>query len=394
MSKINDEDLKLYESNDNFIKYDNRKALFNTKIASSIRHNEEIVDVLGVLKGRDEEHNAYIVRFNDDTIEDNIMNIELKFDYIRDKAQEETRRTLSKMMKQYDLSDKEAEELMNATLNYDYEVNDGTVFTTVESIERLFTEEDSQERINPTAKQLKAMANYIKNTEEYYMPFGYGDYTEKVINLILSRDDNDITRLEILNEIKEMTNHNIMSYSKDYTFGEAKPGFENEFARENKKLILIEEMIREAKEKNTEKEDKQIVENKVKFYTEDEIKEIIKSKAELYFIDDGIDEAIIKFEDIPDAIVNINMQNGMRDLTFYKTDNLINGPDIKTMGIYLDKINPDLRARIIDRLVQLQTGKIEPKEYKLIDENLYNDIKIKMEQENKQKKKSKRKEAR
>ena len=134
--------------------------------------------------------------------------------------------------------------------------------------------------------------------------------------------------------------------------------------------------------------------SELKFYTEEEIREIIKSKAELYFIDDGIDEAIIKLENIPDAIVDINMRIGMTDLTFYKTDNLINGPDIKTMGIYLDKIKPDIRARIIDRLVQLQTGEIEPKEYKLIDEDLYNDIRIKLEQEEKQKKKIKNKGAR
>lgn len=392
MSKINEDDLKIIETDRDFIKYENEKALFNTKIASSMRHNEEIVEVIGVLKGRDEDHDSYIVRFNDDTIENNIMNVELKFDYVRDKVQEETRRTLSKIMKLYDLSDKEAEELLNATYNYDYEANEGTVFTTVESIERLFTEEDSEERINPTAKQLKAMAEYIKETEQYYMLFGYHDYTEKVIDLILSRDDNNITKLEFLNEIKEMINHNIMAYSKDYTFGEAKAGFEKEFARENQKLILIEEMIREAKEAVVEKEN--IEDRKTPFYTEDEIRKIIKTKEELYFINDGVDENIIRFEDIPDAIVNINMQSGMKDLTFYKVDNLIGSPDIKTMGMYLDKINPDLRSKIIDRLVKLQTGEIEPKEYKFIDEDLYNDVKIKLEQEQNQKKKTKNKEAR
>lgn len=391
MSKINENDLKIIETDSNFIKYENEKALFNTKIASSMRHNEEIVEVIGVIKGRDEVHDSYIVRFNDDTIESNIMNVELEFDYIRDKVQEETRRTLSKIMKLYDLSDREAEELLNATYNYDYEANEGTVFTTVESIERLFTEEDSEERINPTAKQLKAMAKYIQETEQYYMLFGYHDYTEKVIDLILSREDNDITKLEFLNEIKEMINHNIMVYSKNYTFSEAKPGFEKEFARENKKLILVEEMIREAKE---EPEKQKTEGSEIVFCAEDEIREIIKSKVELYFIDDGIDEAIIKFEDIPDAIVNINMQSGMKDLTFHKIDNLVGSPDITTMGIYLDKINPDLRTRMIDRLVKLQTGEIEPKKYKLINEDLYNDVKIKLEQEEKQKKKTKNKEAR
>lgn len=256
MSKINEDDLKLIETASNFIKYENEKALFNTKIASDMRHNQEIVEVIGLLKGRDEDHDSYIVRFNDDTIEKNIMSVELEFDYVRDKVQEETRKTLSKIMKLYDLSDKEAEELLNATYNYDYEANEGTVFTTVESIERLFTEEDSEERINPTVKQLKAMAKYIQETEQYYILYGYHDYTEKVIDSILNRDDNDITRLEFLNEIKEMINHNIVAYSKNYRLNEAKPGFEKEFARENKKLILVEEMISETKEEKQKQKQK------------------------------------------------------------------------------------------------------------------------------------------
>lgn len=65
----------------------------------------------------------------------------------------------------------------------------------------------------------------------------------------LSKDENDITRLEFMNEIKEMINHNIMCYSSNNLFSEAKKGFEKEFIRENKKLILIEQMIKEEKKK-------------------------------------------------------------------------------------------------------------------------------------------------
>ena len=54
------------------------------------------------------------------------------------------------------------------------------------------------------------------------------------------------------------------------------------------------------------------------FYSEDEIRNLIKSKAELYYVDDGIDEAIIKFEDIPDFIVEYNRKIGMRDLKFFR----------------------------------------------------------------------------
>ena len=238
MNLLNEEDLKIIETDDKFIKYKNKKAKFNTKIASDMKHNGEVVDVIGVIKGRDEEHDSYIVKFNDDTIEKNVMYFELQFDYVKDPVQEDMRRKLSRIMKVYDLNDKEIEELQIAVMNYDYEANEGVVFTRVESIEKLFTDEDSQERINLSIKQLKAMAEYIRHTEKYYMLYGYEEYTEKVIDLILSRDESEITRLEFLNEIKDMINHNIMCYSSNYSLGQVKEGFEKEFDRENKKLIL------------------------------------------------------------------------------------------------------------------------------------------------------------
>ena len=86
------------------------------------------------IKGRNPEHDSYIVRFNDGTIEENVMNCELTFDYHRDKASIETRKELSRIMKLYELSDKEAEELLTASYNYDYEMNEGVVLTNLESI--------------------------------------------------------------------------------------------------------------------------------------------------------------------------------------------------------------------------------------------------------------------
>lgn len=253
MNLLNEEDLKIIETDDNFIKYKNKKAKFNTKIASDMKHNGEVVDVIGVIKGRDEEHDSYIVKFNDDTIEKNVMYFELQFDYVKDPVQEDMRRKLSRIMKVYDLNDKEIEELQIAVMNYDYEANEGVVFTRVESIEKLFTDEDSQERINPSIKQLKAMAEYIRHTEKYYMLYGYEEYTEKVIDLILSRDESEITRLEFLNEIKDMINHNIMCYSSNYSLEQAKEGFEKEFDRENKKLILVDQMLKEEKQREKKK---------------------------------------------------------------------------------------------------------------------------------------------
>ena len=250
MGLIDENDLKDYEKfNSNYEKYNNKQARFNTKIASETRHNGEVVDVLGFIKGKDIYDDRYIVRFNDGTINNNIMTNELEFDFIRDPVQEDMRRELSKIIKSYELNDKEVEELQMTVINYDYEANEGTVFTRVESVERLFTDEDSKEIINPSIKQLKAMAEYIRYTEKYYMLYGYQEYTEKVIDLILSKDENGISKIDLLNEMKDMINHNIMCYSSNYSLGKAKQGFEKDYERENKKLILIEQMIKDEKQK-------------------------------------------------------------------------------------------------------------------------------------------------
>ena len=133
----------------------------------------------------------------------------------------------------------------------------------------------------------------------------------------------------------------------------------------------------------------------LRFYTEEEIKELIKSKEELYYVDDGVDEAIIKFEDIPDFIVDYNRNFDMRNLKFYRVGKDVYEPDITTMGEYLDRINPDLRERMIDRLIALQTNEAEIKEYKIADEDVFANVENKIEQEEiKKQKKNKNREAR
>ena len=133
----------------------------------------------------------------------------------------------------------------------------------------------------------------------------------------------------------------------------------------------------------------------VRFYDEDEIRDLIKSNAELFYVDDGVDEAIIKFEDIPDFIVDYNRNFEMRNLKFFKVGKGVYEPDITTMGEYLDKINPDLRERMIDRLIALQTNESEIKKYKIIDEDVYANVEIKLAQEEmKKQKKIKNREAR
>ncbi|HIS11606.1 MAG TPA: hypothetical protein IAB40_00680 [Candidatus Onthocola stercoravium] len=82
MSRIKESELYIYtEDNENFESYDNQMALFKTKIVSDMKHNGEIVEVIGLLKGKDIYNDRYIVRFKDGSIDNNIMSVELDFDY-------------------------------------------------------------------------------------------------------------------------------------------------------------------------------------------------------------------------------------------------------------------------------------------------------------------------
>ena len=124
----------------------------------------------------------------------------------------------------------------------------------------------------------------------------------------------------------------------------------------------------------------------VMFYTEDEIKELIETNEELYYVDDGVDEAIIRFEDIPDFIVDYNRNLEVRDLKFYRVGKDVYEPDITTYGEFLNTIKEDLRERMIDRLIALQTNEASIKKYKIIDEDLYSKVESKLEEEKEQKK--------
>jgi hypothetical protein len=105
-----------------------------------------------------------------------------------------------------------------------------------------------------------------------------------------------------------------------------------------------------------------------KFYEIEEIKKILKDKEKLLYVDDGYDGVVIKYEDLPDVIVDINNKNGMIDLKIYDYQNISMTPIATTMGIFLNKCNPNLREKIIGRLIKLQQGEIDVKDYKMIDE--------------------------
>lgn len=83
----------------------------------------------------------------------------------------------------------------------------------------------------------------------------------------------------------------------------------------------------------------------------------------------GIAETIGKYEDIPDIIVDLFLNFDVSNLKIYDFTGGINTPLLSTNGYFLDKCEPDVRRDIIERLIKLQTGEEEIKDYKLIDEN-------------------------
>ena len=118
-------------------------------------------------------------------------------------------------------------------------------------------------------------------------------------------------------------------------------------------------------------------------YNEDEIKQLLNDKVKMVYIDNGSEEFVARYEDLPDIIVDVNEKLGhTENLKVYDFDNLIlDEPILTTIGYFLDKCDPNVRADIIDRLIGLQQGEIEIKDYKVIDEDVLDDVRIAMEQE-------------
>ena len=121
-------------------------------------------------------------------------------------------------------------------------------------------------------------------------------------------------------------------------------------------------------------------ENVIKYYEEMDIRKIIKSKESLYYVDDGMYEVIVREQDIPDYIVKANELAGeTENLKFYKVGKNTMEPELTTIGRFLDKANPVLRDKIIDRLIPLQTGEKPVKDFKVIDEDMFEKVESKLE---------------
>lgn len=119
-----------------------------------------------------------------------------------------------------------------------------------------------------------------------------------------------------------------------------------------------------------------------KFYEIDEIIKLLQSKERLVYVDDGIEEAVIRYKDLPDFIVDYNEKCGLKDIKVYDYENPnMDKPLLDTFGVFLNKCEPKVREDIIYRLVMLQRGEIEVKDYKIIDEDTLDVANEKIEQE-------------
>ena len=103
--------------------------------------------------------------------------------------------------------------------------------------------------------------------------------------------------------------------------------------------------------------------DKLNLYSKDEIEKLLKLEERLVFVDDGIDEVIAKFNDLPDIIVDFN-----RDLKIYNFIEPEDKPIITTKGMFLDKCSIEDRQAMIQRLIDLQQNREKIKKYKVISE--------------------------
>lgn len=109
-------------------------------------------------------------------------------------------------------------------------------------------------------------------------------------------------------------------------------------------------------------------EKKFEFYNKNEIKKLLLNEERLVYADNGIDEVVVRYKDLPDFIVDMSRSMGHRcNLKVYKYPVETMTPILTTIGEFLDKCDPDVRADIIERLIKVQTEE-DTKNYKIIDE--------------------------
>lgn len=107
---------------------------------------------------------------------------------------------------------------------------------------------------------------------------------------------------------------------------------------------------------------------KFSFFTRSELKNLLLSGERLVYVDNGIDEFVVKYNDLPDFIVDMSRYMGNNcSLKVYKFPAESMTPIVTTIGEFLDKCDAKVREDIIDRLIAVQTIE-DTKSYKIINE--------------------------
>lgn len=70
-------------------------------------------------------------------------------------------------------------------------------------------------------------------------------------------EEKEYRTLDFLKEEKEMIEHNLFCYSEGNFICKAKKGYENEFNKERQKLVIINKLIEDEKQKSIKKEDRE-----------------------------------------------------------------------------------------------------------------------------------------
>lgn len=107
-----------------------------------------------------------------------------------DPVQEKIKELLKELANKYKLNAKEIKELEYATVMYDYEANEGCIITKEEHIINLFRDPETDEKFTPTTNQIQALAEFIRDTEQYYTFWGFENKTDDVIKSILEKEEN------------------------------------------------------------------------------------------------------------------------------------------------------------------------------------------------------------
>lgn len=120
----------------------------------------------------------------------------------------------------------------------------------------------------------------------------------------------------------------------------------------------------------------------LKQYNEKDIVELLKNNVHLVYVDTGSEEVVTRYEDLPDIIVDINDKLGyVVDLKVYDYQNPSSNPILTTFGPFLNKCDPKVREDIINRLVKLQQEEESVKDYKVIAEDVLEDVRNSLDNE-------------